>query len=320
MSSSLPIDPSASMKAAQDQEMVRRKMEIDAMRKHLSPGPDQKEKLQDACQGFESVFIQKLWEQMRKNVPQEGYLHSKQEAMYQSMYDQEFSKKMAEAGGIGLADMLYEQLAQSLGESSRTVSTGINTALPRVSATASPSSMKYAAAGGQTTEIKPLYEDVDETAPLAQRKFELGGADPRQGYALQRNRFAPQPAEGLVEGLDESMLGDGLGKIPENPAGGFLTQATGDDLDFESISQAMLADELQGGQAEAAEEPVARAPISVYAQAFNRRHSSGVLSAEQKRILDDAVSENLRAVSLARGAASTTASAVQGADASRGRG
>ena len=318
MSSSMPIDPNASIKAAQDQEMVRRKMEIDAMRKHLSPGPDQKEKLKEACQGFESVFIQKLWEQMRKNVPQEGYLHSKQEAMYQSMYDQEFSKKMADAGGIGLGDMLYEQLAQSLGESSRTVSPGVNTALPRVPANASPANMKYAGMIGQATEIKPVYEDAGEAMQLNQRRFELGNADPRQarGIAMQRNPFAPQPGAGLVEGLaddlveglDENILEKGLPGGSVGASAGLLTQPGGTGVDFEAMSQALLAEEQRNATAGTAEEPVPRAPISAYAQAFNRRHAVGRLSPEEQRILEDAVSENLRAVSMARSSASQMAS------------
>lgn len=116
------IDPNMAMNAMTDQEMVRRKQQIDALRRQFGDTQSKDEKLRQACEGFESIFIQKMWEQMRGTVPKEGYLHSREEEMYQSMFDQEFAKKMASAGGIGLGDMLYEQLSMKLGDAGRTTS------------------------------------------------------------------------------------------------------------------------------------------------------------------------------------------------------
>lgn len=99
---------------------IQRKLDMDALRKRLGDTATKQEKLREACEGFEAVFIQKMWEQMRKTVPKEGYLHSKDEEMYQSLFDVELSKKMAGAGGIGLADMLYQQLSQQLEDTGRT--------------------------------------------------------------------------------------------------------------------------------------------------------------------------------------------------------
>ena len=73
---------------------------------------DKEKQLKTACQNFEAVFISKLWQQMKSTVPKEGYLHSKQEDTYMSMFDKEFSEKMAQAGGIGLSDMIYAQLSE----------------------------------------------------------------------------------------------------------------------------------------------------------------------------------------------------------------
>ena len=75
--------------------------------KNLSPEAKAK-KLREACEGFESIFIQKMWQEMRKTVPQNGMMHGKEEHYWQDMYDQELAKKMTSAGGIGLADMMYE--------------------------------------------------------------------------------------------------------------------------------------------------------------------------------------------------------------------
>ena len=114
------VDQSMAMNAMTDQEMAHRKLQIDALRKQFGDSQTKDEKLRQACEGFESIFIQKMWEQMRSSVPKEGYLHSREEEMYQSMFDQEFSKKMASAGGIGLGDMLYEQLSMKLNDAGRT--------------------------------------------------------------------------------------------------------------------------------------------------------------------------------------------------------
>lgn len=73
-------------------------------------------KLLEACQQFESIFINQLLSQMRSTVPSNGLLddgNSGQDSgqdVYKSMLDQEYSKQMAEAGGIGLAKMLYDQM------------------------------------------------------------------------------------------------------------------------------------------------------------------------------------------------------------------
>ncbi|MBQ4132874.1 MAG: rod-binding protein [Desulfovibrionaceae bacterium] len=118
---SVPIDPRVAA-AGYSEDPIKKKLQIDELRKHIQGGENKEKQLRQACQDFEAVFIQKIWEQMRKSIPKDGYLHSRDEEMYQSMFDVEFSKKMASAGGIGLADMLYEQLNVKLGQASRATS------------------------------------------------------------------------------------------------------------------------------------------------------------------------------------------------------
>lgn len=84
----------------------------------LSPEAKEK-KLREACEGFESIFIQKMWQEMRNTVPKGGLLHGNEERFWQDMYDQELSKSMTRAGGIGLADMMFEQLSRNLVSASR---------------------------------------------------------------------------------------------------------------------------------------------------------------------------------------------------------
>lgn len=94
--------------------------------KHLDPAQKEK-KLRESCEGFESIFIQKMWEEMRKTLPKSTLLHGKEEQFWQGMYDQELAKKMTSAGGIGLADMMYAQLSRSLVSASRATATDAST-------------------------------------------------------------------------------------------------------------------------------------------------------------------------------------------------
>ncbi len=94
--------------------------EIKALGQSGLSDAEKAKKLREQCEGFESIFIQKMWQQMRATLPQENPLVGREEKFWQSMYDQELSKKMSEGGGIGLADMMYEQLSQNLASVSRT--------------------------------------------------------------------------------------------------------------------------------------------------------------------------------------------------------
>lgn len=115
------IDPQLASRQADTQDLVRFKQEMDGLKKRLNTngGEDKEKELRKACQDFEAVFISKLWKGMKSTVNKEGYLHSKQEEQYTSMFDRDFAERMAKAGGIGLADMIYDQLSQKLKQTSR---------------------------------------------------------------------------------------------------------------------------------------------------------------------------------------------------------
>lgn len=69
-------------------------------------------RLRQACQGMESIFLGLLLKEMRATVPTDP-LTSHGEEIFRSFLDDELAKTAAQAGGIGLADMLYRQLAPS---------------------------------------------------------------------------------------------------------------------------------------------------------------------------------------------------------------
>lgn len=216
MSPISPSDGNLAMMQMDQQNMIQKRLDMDALRERLNGTPDKKAKLREACEGFESVFIQKMWEQMRKNVEKSGYLHSRDEQMYQGMYDAEFSKKMTQAGGIGLADMLYEQLSQRLGESSRSSSPSVSPRLPILPAGGSLT--------GLTANVQPLDGQTAQT-----------------GIALNQSTVRPlyEDAPAHVAAQVQVKEAESAATEPE-----LAPYEHEDEINFEEFSQALLAEEL----------------------------------------------------------------------------
>ena len=81
----------------------------------LSKGQGKKKidegKLKKACRDFEAIFIQQMLKAMRQTV-QESDLFGKgsEKETFQSLFDEEWSKSLAQQGGIGIGKMLYRQV------------------------------------------------------------------------------------------------------------------------------------------------------------------------------------------------------------------
>lgn len=67
--------------------------------------------LKQLCQDFESIFIHSLFKEMRKSIPDDGYLkHETSMEIFHEMMDMEVAREMSAKGGIGLAHLLYLQI------------------------------------------------------------------------------------------------------------------------------------------------------------------------------------------------------------------
>lgn len=206
-----PVDPKLATAASAQHELTQRKLEMDALRKRLRTDPSKEQKLREACEGFESIFVQKMWEQMRATLPKEGYLHSKEEEFWQSMFDQELAKKMTSAGGIGLADMIYEQLSTKLTDASRTTApssvrepVAVKPVLlvPRMITPASEGAHGVSGTGGtggvRADAASSMYEPAspeaqvatDAQVPGATGTEAKAGADGQAGHAIVRQHLA----------------------------------------------------------------------------------------------------------------------------------
>ena len=111
-----PIDPSLAQNSAEEQNLKEIKRKADKEIQNLDPNAAavKEKKLREAAEGFEAIFIQQMWQNMRASLPKEGIMHSREEQFWQGMYDQELGKSMASAGGIGLADIMMAQLSKKL--------------------------------------------------------------------------------------------------------------------------------------------------------------------------------------------------------------
>ena len=68
-------------------------------------------KLKEAAQQFEAVFIQQLFKETRKTIPEDGLIErGNADDIYTQLQDAEAAKIMAQQGGIGLADLMVRQL------------------------------------------------------------------------------------------------------------------------------------------------------------------------------------------------------------------
>ena len=71
-----------------------------------------KKEMEKVARDFESVFINKLFESMRKGIPKSGLLDSSAMDMYQSMLDQEMAKELSKQKGMGMGEMVYNDLSR----------------------------------------------------------------------------------------------------------------------------------------------------------------------------------------------------------------
>lgn len=70
-------------------------------------------KLLEVCQQFEGYFINQMLQKMRQAIPKGDFFGNDPGAkIFQGMLDENLSTEMSKAGGIGLAQMMYDQLTK----------------------------------------------------------------------------------------------------------------------------------------------------------------------------------------------------------------
>ena len=84
----------------------------DILRKAYSSGD--KEKLKEVCNEFEGIFLQMMYKQMKRTVPESELLpESTGREIFQDMLDDELIKNAAKRG-TGLSEDMYRQLSMNM--------------------------------------------------------------------------------------------------------------------------------------------------------------------------------------------------------------
>jgi len=96
-----------------------KKSEIDteAFEKALKAAQQSKDsvKLKAACQQFEALFVQMMMKNMRSTIQDGGFIEkSYAREMFEGMFDEEIAKEVSKGQGIGVSQMMYEQLSKTL--------------------------------------------------------------------------------------------------------------------------------------------------------------------------------------------------------------
>ncbi|MBM9537407.1 rod-binding protein [Desulfobulbus alkaliphilus] len=74
-----------------------------------------RESLKKSCRDFEALFLQSLFQSMRKTVPEsELFEENTTTDFYRDMLDMEIATKIAHHQSTGLAEQMYTQMEQHL--------------------------------------------------------------------------------------------------------------------------------------------------------------------------------------------------------------
>jgi flagellar protein FlgJ len=90
----------------------RRIQRMQNAKKNAHSGQGTDPELRDVSRQMESLFIHHLLKEMRATIHKSGFISGgRAEEIYTSMMDAEMAVKIAERGGIGLSEMLLDQLS-----------------------------------------------------------------------------------------------------------------------------------------------------------------------------------------------------------------
>lgn len=91
------------------------------LRKEQEARKVDEEKLREACKDFESLFVQQVLRSMRKTISKSDLFSGGAGGeIFESLFDQELSRNLANRGVFGLGKILYHQMIKKLKEDSRT--------------------------------------------------------------------------------------------------------------------------------------------------------------------------------------------------------
>lgn len=73
------------------------------------------DELMDVCKDFEGYFVEQMFKSMQKMVPENDTSNSKEMSMFGDMLTQQYAESATDGEGLGLAQILYEQMKRNFG-------------------------------------------------------------------------------------------------------------------------------------------------------------------------------------------------------------
>lgn len=122
--------------------------------------------LREAARQFESLFTAMMLKSMRAAKLGEGLGESQESDFYQDMYDQQLAVQMSQGKGLGLADMLVQQLTRS--SAARTAAPGSGAAVPSSGAGAAAAGAGGGASIGAASNAQ-RFSFIQSLQPYAQQ-------------------------------------------------------------------------------------------------------------------------------------------------------
>lgn len=69
----------------------------------------EEKKLKEACDGFEEIFVHKMFQVMRSSSPKDGIMSGgRGEEIFQDMLDENYSKMITKNGSLGLSRVIFK--------------------------------------------------------------------------------------------------------------------------------------------------------------------------------------------------------------------
>ncbi len=102
---------------------------LNALRGRARTDGNSEETLREVAGQFEALFLQMMLKSMRDASLGEGMLDSEHTKTYQAMFDKQISIDMSQGKGIGLAEMMVQQLREQRGEGTE-VETEVQMSMP----------------------------------------------------------------------------------------------------------------------------------------------------------------------------------------------
>ena len=268
-----------------------------AAREGGGDGAQDERTLRQVANQFESLYLGMLLKSMREAGPEEGLMDSEQTRFFRDMLDKQRAVEMASSGGIGLADLLVQQLS---GQSRQALPDGADEAAPGDAALADAVALRRDYAG------LPLHS---ERAGLR-----LDGGDSGSRFlALDEGRVdarwrqmpvrpLPLPPRPPTAAASEKVLQPLIDGLPAQPLSAAMATPPAARPAWQLAADAAIA----GSAAQAATQQAATQPPEI---------AAGAVFAARDAVGDAPVAS---AENLAAGAASHAATATATATASVG--